>query len=921
LNFYNDYYLAAAQGAVLVTVNRRLTRALHKGYAEFQKLKGEKVWQSPDIIPWEAWLLRCLAQTGDDGRYLNSAQAECLWQEVIRADLAQHNYALLQLAATAKMAARAHRLTRDFHCGSNAQLDSTVHSDADNCYLPADTDDWWSLSAEHKAFLRWQTAFLARCEQGNWLDDASLAAYVIAAFAAGDISAPKQLVLLGFDTLTPMQSSLLQQLSELGGGVTIAAPATTVAAQLTCTSYADERAEIAAAAKWARACLENQVGRVAIVVPDLERLHSSVERIFRRELHQTQHHDLVPTDTFNVSLGQPLALQGMVTSALAVLTMGAEVDFATISYLLRSPWLWGAGSDAGSRGQLECWLRQKNICQITISELIELCQQRGAGGRAFGQLLMIVRTKLHYGVAQSLVQWGDTFNTLLQQVGWPGQRALNSADYQVLSAWREKLLPAFAALHVVHASTKHGTAAALLQKLANELLFQPQAQDDRLQVSGILETAGLHFDALWVMGLSDQVLPGHVQYNPFLPVTLQRDYAMPHSSIEHENAYAQLTLQRLLCSAPQVVLSFPQADGSNQLNPSPYIAQYLIANDSGEALDHAEQPGGKMVRDDWEYLADGFGAVLLATTADGDDAGGAAEAIEVRGGTSVLKEQAICPFRAYGHQRLQARGLETPQPGLDGRLRGALLHEILEQFWCQVKDHQQLCAFTEAELSAVVATITAEVLQKQHVVAAVMEFFLLEQTRLTRIIIDWLLLFEKPRQPFTVVASEEQGRSVIGPLALATVPDRIDALADGSHVVIDYKSALVSVGDLVGKQLLEPQLPIYALSRADLSVVAIAFAQIRAGECAFKGVATEDGILAGVKSVAKSGSAKRDIYSWPELMADWDWQLERLAQQFSQGQAEVQPYNQTACQFCDLHGLCRIAAGCELGADDDAGVL
>jgi ATP-dependent helicase/DNAse subunit B len=57
------------------------------------------------------------------------------------------------------------------------------------------------------------------------------------------------------------------------------------------------------------------------------------------------------------------------------------------------------------------------------------------------------------------------------------------------------------------------------------------------------------------------------------------------------------------------------------------------------------------------------------------------------------------------------------------------------------------------------------------------------------------------------------------------------------------------------------------------------------------------------------------------LIADWDWQLERLAQQLSQGQAEVQPYNQTACQFCDLHGLCRIAAGCELGADDDAGVL
>ncbi|MBW2185984.1 MAG: hypothetical protein JRG71_06135 [Deltaproteobacteria bacterium] len=62
-----------------------------------------------------------------------------------------------------------------------------------------------------------------------------------------------------------------------------------------------------------------------------------------------------------------------------------------------------------------------------------------------------------------------------------------------------------------------------------------------------------------------------------------------------------------------------------------------------------------------------------------------------------------------------------------------------------------------------------------------------------------------------------------------------------------------------------------------------------------------------VKSVAKSAAVKRGIDDWPTLLDDWDRQLDQLAHDFSNAQAKVNPVAKSACQFCDLARLCRIA--------------
>jgi probable DNA repair protein len=886
LNAYKSIFQAVAAGATLFTVNRRLARTLLDGYALYQKGCGTTVWKRPDVLTLDTWLSCRLADVGQEGNLLNPAQSDCLWQQVVRADLLKQKLDLMQIQATTRLVAQAHRLVVDAQC-----LNHLSH------YQVAAL-----LSPEHHAFSRWQSAYLHRCQQQGWIDGAALTDHVITLLDQGRVTAPTLAVFIGFDEFTGCQQRLQDQFIKLGCRVEVEAPRPSQNIKIERFSGQDEREELTVAACWARQQLERGAKRVAVVVPELARLQNTVERIFRRELARSLFPERVPVQSFNVSLGRPLAKQGMVATALTVLSVGYSVDFETLSYLLRSPWLAGGTTEANSRAQLESWLRRQNIREITLSSLIKVCRKQGDGNHLFVQFLTLLDNDNKKSRNQSLVKWGDQFNQLLNQLGWPGDRSLTSDDYQALSAWRDKLVPALAALNVVHGDTNRTTALTMLRKLATEQLFQPKAQDDRLHVTGILETAGLHFDAIWVTGLTDQILPGRVQHNPFIPTVVQRHFQMPHSSIEHEHHYAQVTIDRLSCSASQVVLSHPAGDGVVSFPPSPFIPANIHCltsqqQDEITALEGDDQ-GAEITL---ESLCDEVGCELVL----GD------HPYEVAGGTSVLKDQALCPFRAYAHHQLKVRALETPQTGIDNRVRGDLIHKVCERFWTEVTTHRQLCAMTDDELLQCIKQLTDEVLDQARLNDQAKELLSIERTRLTTLLFEWISCFERQRQPFTVVAVEQRQQVQVGPLLLTAVPDRVDCL-DGQSgcVVIDYKSGMVKNSDLIGETLLEPQLPIYALKGLDQhqqQIVAVVFAQIRSGECAFKGVAADDDVMPRVKSVAKSAAVKRGIDDWPTLLDDWDRQLDQLAHDFSNAQAKVNPVAKSACQFCDLARLCRIA--------------
>jgi hypothetical protein len=93
----------------------------------------------------------------------------------------------------------------------------------------------------------------------------------------------------------------------------------------------------------------------------------------------------------------------------------------------------------------------------------------------------------------------------------------------------------------------------------------------------VLESAGIEFDHLWVMGLTDEAWPIHPRPNPFLPLEAQRQARVPEASSSHARArcrhHARLAWRRARGGA---VAS--QAEGERKLLPVPAAAR------SGEAV-------------------------------------------------------------------------------------------------------------------------------------------------------------------------------------------------------------------------------------------------------------------------------------------------------------------------------------------------
>lgn len=214
------------------------------------------------------------------------------------------------------------------------------------------------------------------------------------------------------------------------------------------------------------------------------------------------------------------------------------------------------------------------------------------------------------------------------------------------------------------------------------------------------------------------------------------------------------------------------------------------------------------------------------------------------------------------------------------------------------------------ELASVIAGAVQRALARLHRTRASSfqtRFLELERARLGELLEEWLRI-ELQRSPFRVVACEEQAVVSIAGLVLSLRLDRVDSLAQGGELLIDYKTGTgaSSIAMWMGERPDEPQLPLYHLARPTFPE-ALAFAQVRRGECGFSGLSRGLGVAEGIARLSSSRLANvfRD---WPALLAHWRVTLAALATQFRSGAAPVDPKKGAlTCRNCDLSALCRVS--------------
>jgi probable DNA repair protein len=866
---FADLFASLQPDTLLLTANKRLASWITHAYYQLQISKNIQAWESIDTLPYTSWLQRCFQEMQTSGigsalTLLNSQQEQFLWQKTIATQTDEIQLAVPAAATTAQQA---------WQLSKNWQIDYK--------------DLQITTKSDTACFTQWTQLFLDVCTTNNWLDCASLPGLINKQLKNGALHIAKHIKLIGFIEIPPAMQMIIDTLKQRGCCVTQYHvnndSNTKIIHQFAAPIIEDE---IHYMAQWAKHIFNSEKNSlIGCIIPNINEHRSAIARIFTEVFSENL------ANAYNISSGEVFIDEPIIYTAIEILRFAnAKISVHDCGYLLRSPYLYQTAEAYTQHAIIDVHVREYNQTNFNLKQLINIISlmKNVAENNFLHQLQQL--QNIEYANYQAPSQWAHVFMALLAAIGWPGKRKLNHREHLALQRW-QSLLQEFASLDLIVTSCSYAQALRSLKQLAAQVLFQPQTTEyASIQILGMLEATGLPFTHAWIMNLDDKHWPAPAKPNPFIPVALQRQYNMPHASAEREYQFSKLLTNQFIKNIPSIIFSYATINHDEKIQPSPLIKNFpkIPVN---QITPYASQ------KPNLEKIA--------FTTITNDNAPSYQASEPIEKSTYVFKHQAACPFRAFAEFRLHATKLPTPEEGISATDRGKLAHKVLEIIWSQLRSQQKLIQLSDTELENIITTAIDSAMQdtfKQQLFKQ--EIRLLEKNRLQQLILAWLQQ-EKKRYPFKVVELEQKHAISFNELQFNVRVDRIDQVANDTHVLIDYKSGKVNPDSWLGNRPDEPQLPLYA-SKLAKKIAAIAFAQLNPTELQFKSMSVEQNYLLPNTKPSKNNQ-QYPAEEWQAQLSDWQQTVAALAQDFCQGKATVDPKNQLeTCKYCQLHTLCRI---------------
>jgi ATP-dependent helicase/nuclease subunit B len=862
-------------GDTLVVPSRQRAVAVTTAYSASMLHAGKQVWSTPDVLPWSAWVKRCLDEARAQGRpvprRLSAMEDWLLWQEAVHEACA--SYQVLMPDAMIEPVRRAVALLEDYGLALPDAL----------------TPEAAVLQSSVQHFRR-RSRELQVLGNTSWRD-------VVEYLQPG-----ARVLLAGFSTIGPARRRWLE---ERGARFAVQADVPGSTRVMRCENFAQE-AE--AAAQWCVSLFERDANaRVLIVVPELTAQRHLWERALSQHLDGAlilAGRDSSAQSAFAIEGGRRLTSYRLVATALNLIALTTGfARFDELSAILRSPYLEIPDRAAGAL--LDRWLREHNVDSAQPQALRSLLELLGrdlphstlAQITSFIDALEQTRASSDYPAA-----WAQTWAALLERCGWPGSATLSSDEQQARMRFDE-LLGDFAAVAIPVGRLNRTDAWQRLGKMAQRVAFEAASDDVPVTVTSRLEEPIVHYDALWVAGLTADVWPPAARPDPLLPLSLQYAAGIAAASAAGQLKLAQQLQQQWQRCASECVLSWSYSAEDLPRNPSPLLP--------GEAPDRATciptAAAGACSLERW--------VVSQAPPLESwRDAGSPAQvpAGVLPGGTKLLELQSSCAFNAYAQLRLLATPLPRPTPGIDARVRGNILHEALDLFWQPMRDQSALRERSESarrELIDHSVDAAFEKVLKNEGSEPGQELLKRERAR-ARKLLEHLITWELQRPDFRIERLESTQLQPFTGGALKLRMDRIDRLQDDERLlIIDYKTGKAKKFDAFAERLPQPQLPAYAIAIGALSA-AVATVYLGREGIACRGIGDRSDRLGRLPAPRKGEPG------WDELMQRWQRQLQGLIDQFLRGEAIVWPLPQ-ACDYCHLSLLCRIDPNAVESDEDD----
>lgn len=830
-----DLIQAIREGAVVITPNNRLSLMLLK---DALKQSNQSCLEKPRCLPYSAFLRdlfqRLVHKTPhiDHPILINQQHIEYLFRHVIQA-------------------------SHSWPC--NEGLLQSIIKAWTTCkqWEVMDTHEAFNERPQTLQFQQWFQAFERELDKRHLITEHHLVNYLTQHM----LESIDTVIWACFDDYSPAQRTLQRAFLENGThqhdyDIPLQQSA---CYQLQATDENNEYEELMAWIKEQRTAGHHNIG---IVLPDLSQNNARIIRRFNAHFAD---------EDVNISLGSSLIDYPIMAHALQWITLDEKIlTHHQAKLLLHSPYIAHAEQEHLIRAELfqkNSHLQEDRIAYETflktISEHIPL-------------LTTALNTIRPYPPKASPHFWSSIFKERLMGLGFPGETSLNSLNYQCFQRLNT-LFDELREFTLISPSLSQKEALHLFTELAKKAIFQPQKKLAPIQLLGLLEASGCTFDAIWMMGMTDQCLPQKPRLSAFIPIELQRQLDMPHATPERELRHATQLIQRLKNSSKNVIFSFPRLLGELPNLPSPLI----------KALPHFT-PSAKEVCLNKTVLIPLVESFVFPIQTN-----------EIsKGGSSLLANQAKCPFRAFAIHRLHLKQDPTATVGPSPLERGVLIHTILETLWKNLKSHHNLCNQSPEALDCLINTAIQDAIKPLHGLKPLSFTPLIQSVefkRLKRLVhaaLDW----ERSRSPFVVEALEQSFSLTLAGIEFNLQVDRLDCMPSGEKWIIDYKSRLPTPPPWLEERPESPQLLLYALM--DEAIRGLIFIELKQGKLTANGLTEEPSPLQGIRSINPSTS-------WATEHSTWSSQLTALATEFSNGHCPPTPTHTRTCLTCDIKALCR----------------
>ena len=458
--------------------------------------------------------------------------------------------------------------------------------------------------------------------------------------------------------------------------------------------------------------------------------------------------------------------------------------------------------------------------------------------------------------ARSLSRWLTDLRLALESAGQWSDLQQDLAGQAVLDALRLRDGAQLEFADVAQRLSLSEFTAWVSQTLEGVSFSPPHPSQAQVVVLPLSQLLGRPLAAVVLPGCDERSLPLSPE-PPGMWTAAQR--AVLGLPTREQLAAAERASWRYALRFPYVDLLWRQSEAGEHLMPSGFVQELLLQM----PLDLAPDP-----------------SVLRAITPRPCNmpAPGGGELAVTRLSSSAYEDLRRCPYRFFALRQLKLQESDELDADLGKRDFGNWLHHVLRIF------HETLGTTTQTAAPDPAAAINAAAAQASAELGLSPSEFLPFAAAWPRVrdgYLQWLCGHEAQGASF--VAAEAWRETALGRLTLVGKIDRIDRLADGTALVIDYKTeAPGNTAQRIKEPLEDTQLAFYA---ALLSDDTLAGAYVNVGE--------KD----GTKSHAQA-----DIVSLrDQLIESIGSDMTRIAQ----GAPMPALGEGKACEFCAARGLCR----------------